>query len=193
MKKHLSVLFALTIIALTGYSQPFAKGDHLASVHIGMGGSLYDNYNYHMQFPPLGVQYEIILTDMIGIGNIGVGGYGLFSSRVWDYNQSYYKNTRYNITIGARGYYHVALNEFLDDPIFNKIDAYGGLTMGMTSRIEVETGEAAYYTNDSNRLYPVFDLFIGGRYYFNDKLAVLAEMGFNVSFLNVGITYRMIK
>ncbi|NCD10770.1 MAG: hypothetical protein EOL98_15425, partial [Negativicutes bacterium] len=121
MKKKLTLIFVLAIAAVTSYSQPFAKNDHLASLQIGLGGNIYNDYNYHMLIPPMGLQYEVIITDMIGIGNIGVGGYGLFSARIYDFNNADYTNTRYHITVGARGYYHFALADFMDDPVFNKV------------------------------------------------------------------------
>jgi hypothetical protein len=44
-----------------------------------------------------------------------------------------------------------------------------------------------YKTNTSA---PVASWFVGARYYFNDNLAGMAELGYGVAYLNLGIAYK---
>lgn len=188
MKKQLALIFAL-MLTLGSFAQVVSKGDHYATAFLGIGGTAYDSYNYGLLVPPVGAQYEVILTDEIGIGHIGVSGTASYSAR--RYTGTFFDSMYHYLTIGARGMYHFNLGDYLDEPFFNDLDAYAGLFMGMNYRLETTTD--TYYTHAGNRLLPVADLIIGGRYYLSDNFAAMAELGFGVTFLSVGVTMKLSK
>ncbi len=190
MKKQLALVVVILIATLSSFGQVVSKNNHFASAFIGLGGNINTYSNYGLLIPPVGVQYEVIVTDKIGIGHIGVSGIASYAASSYHYI-SYYHSTYHHFTFGARGAYHFDLTEVFDDPIFNKIDAYAGLVVGMNFRVETTTDD--YHTPEPSKLYPLADLSIGGRYFFNDNLAVMAELGFNAYFLSLGITMKLNK
>jgi hypothetical protein len=37
----------------------------------------------------------------------------------------------------------------------------------------------------------VWSWFVGGRYYFNDNLAAMAELGYGIAYLNIGVAFKL--
>jgi len=189
MKKQLALIVVVLLATFSSFGQIVSKNNHFASAFIGLGGNAYDVLYYNLLVPPVGVQYEVIVTDKVGIGHVGVSGIASYAART--YGSLLYNSLYHYFTVGARGAYHFDLTEFFDDPIFSKLDPYAGLMLGMNFRMETSPDD--FYTTAPNRVIPIADLIVGGRYFFSDNLAVMAELGFNVTFLNVGVTMKLNK
>lgn len=114
---------------------------------------------------PIQISYEHGIVDGLlpaGKGSIGIGG------SVGTYVANFFSNS----FLGARGSFHY---EFAP-----KWDTYAGLFLGTTV---VSNGNNWNFAFGSN-------IHLGTRYYFTPDLAVNAEIGYGVSLLNIGISYR---
>jgi hypothetical protein len=83
--------------------------------------------------------------------------------------------------IGARGVLHF--------PMAEKLDTYGGLTLGIMTRSWKWNGSVDR-TDHPNRKPFGGDLFVGGRYYFSDKVAALGELALG-AYLTLGISLKI--
>jgi len=176
-------VLSLSTINLSAQESMFKKGDLVLNGTIGFGSVLFSGLGYKTSFPPVAASVEYgILDKIIDKGSIGVGGYLGYSAYKWEYYGWGWKYN--NIIIGARGALHY--------PFLAKLDTYTGLLVGLNLRTATEYGP-------SNPLYgyspsgngPAWSWFLGGRYYFNHDLAALAEIGYGIAWLNIGISYKI--
>jgi hypothetical protein len=197
MKKILGIVLASCISTAIAFSEatPYRVGDQNVSGGIGFG--LAGQYGT-ASLPPLCVSYETALQALEG--KLSVGGLVGIAGSSQDYTYSYpnligtFPNYSYEtvtntwkykytyIIIGARGAYHL--------PLVEKVDTYGGLMLGyniVSSSVE----GAAYGNASASASYMAFGAFVGGRYYFNPRWGVYAELGYGIGFLNIGATYKL--
>jgi len=185
MKLKMLLFVALFIFGLTqANSQPVAKGDKLLNLGLGIGSTLYSGTYYKGQIPPISASLEYVVNDEILGGNaaLGVGGYLGYSSYKYEYQNWGWKYN--NIIIGPRGYFHY---NFIEN-----LDTYTGLLLGynISSSKEFGVTTPGYVFDQTNGGF-TWSWFVGGRYFFSDNLAVMAELGYGISYLNVGVTFRL--
>jgi len=174
----------------TASGDAFSAGDAVLNVGIGIGG----NWGYGWgsgttATPTMSVSFEKGLDAEVGPGTIGVGGVVAYKSITWKGNRyggsSNYKYTWSNSIIAARGAYHYDLLQN------NKFDTYAGLMLGVriVSFDYDGPNDSAYDLDDSGAEF-ASGLFVGGRYYFTDKFAGFAELGYGLAYLNVGLSVK---
>ena len=177
----------------------------ILNLGVGFGGFNYyrsykgSGYSYHST-PAISLSYEQALPKKIGPGYIGVGGYlGFQTSSAkynydWNYNNNvgnyYYKYSWTNFMIAARGAYH------LDDLVSKNTDLYAGILLGLrfqgfrySSNNPDPNGPD--YNISSGNLNKVASIFVGGRYYFSNQIAAFGEVGWGVSWLTLGLSYKL--
>jgi len=191
MKKiSLFVLIVLFSFAQLSAQEPsFLKGDKVLNVGLGLGSTFYTGLYYKTQIPPLSASLDYGIVDfnegVLAKAVIGVGPYVGFASYKWEYtylgsNWGY----RYtNIILGARGTFHY--------PFLDKLDTYTGLLLGfkIVSAKEFGTYIAGYdYSASSSGI--AYSWFIGARYYFTESFAAMLELGYGISYLNIGIALK---
>jgi hypothetical protein len=186
MKQKLMVSAIAVLFTLSLHAQKFSVSDKLITPGIGFGSILYSGLGYSTTIPPLSVSYEQGFKEDIGPGIIGLGGYLGMTGAKWEstwFGTTYgYKYT--TIIIGARGYYHM---DFVE-----KIDTYGGLMIGYNVVMSSQTGDWSGIPASSATSSGIsYSFFLGGRYYFNDNLGVMAELGYGISYLTLGIAYKL--
>ncbi len=131
----------------------FSKNDKLLNIGIGIN-------SYYSGGIPFGASYEQGITD-----NISVGANA-------DYLSNDYLSFKFTaIYIGVRASYHV--NELLNIKS-DKIDLYGGPTLGYRS-FSWKDNDIDYGDSYGSGIY--LGAYAGGKYYFNNKLGVFAELG----------------
>ncbi len=183
MKKSLLLVAgAIFLFAqMTGQESTFLKGDKVLNVGLGLGSTLYSGTYFKSQIPPLSVSLEIGVADeIIDKGVIGVGPYLGYSSYKYDYMTSKWKYT--NMILGAKGNFHY--------PLVENLDTYTGLLLGyniVTSKWS-GAGTEDDYSGSSSGL--AWSWFIGGRYYFKETFAVMAELGYGIAYLNIGVALK---
>jgi hypothetical protein len=87
--------------------------------------------------------------------------------------------------IAGRGAYHFDLKQ-------KNIDPYAGLSLGYTVvSSSVEERQVTGFNFSASGSYVFWGFFVGGRYYFTPKLAAMAELGYEIGFIKVGVTYKL--
>lgn len=186
----------LTTVFVFGFlfakSQIVSEGDKILNLGLGLGTNLYSGSYYSGTFPPLSASLEVVVNDDLfsdGKGALGVGGYLGYSGfkSEYHYTSDYYGWKYSNIIVGPRGYVHY---NFLD-----KLDTYTGILIGYWISSSKSYGTDAFINDIDNGNYGglAWSWFIGGRYYFNDNLAIMMELGYGISYLNVGVAFSVGK
>lgn len=168
MKKLALVYFLLSM----GFSnaQLFNKGEHYISGGLGFSP-------WSRGFLTAGVVggYEYGLTDIVGIGRIGIGGnVGLFFENRYANTvviNAANPNSGFRFSFALRGAYHFDLD-------IEKTDIYAGLT-GV-----VHAGAASAF-------FPEPGIFGGIRYYFKKNLGVYGEIGYGITNFHGGLVYSL--
>jgi len=176
-------------VAIAVHAQKFEKGTNIVSAGIGLGSSIL-SYSGASQTPAINLQYERGVWDMGGPGVISLGGYAgykgyNYSGKVSTY--SYSQKWHYTV-IGVRSAYHY--NGIKSD----NLDVYGGIMLAynLLSYSYTDNSPSGSYAGSSSYGNTVgFTFYFGGRYFFTDNIAVLAELGYGVSYLNIGIAFKL--
>ncbi|MBN2611818.1 MAG: hypothetical protein JXB00_09715 [Bacteroidales bacterium] len=182
----IAALLLVGMVSMEAKSQLFSVGQKDVNLGIGFG-------SYYILgktvIPPISVSLDYGFKDDIGPGVLSIGGYFGFTSS--KYKMTYYLyNDNYGrkyteIMAGARSTYHV---EFIDN-----LDTYAGIILGLRIRTESNYGEwpSAYEPASDAGLFPGYGFFVGGKYYFQDNLAVFCELGYSIAYLNLGVTFKL--
>lgn len=180
-KRLFSMLMAFVAIAgLYAQGNMFSKGDKVANLSIGLGSSIYGGLGGGI--PPIGVSYEMGIKDDLfnEKSSLGIGGYLGFTTASQDFFGS--KVSYSSIIVGARGIVHYAL--------IDNVDTYGGILLGYNIASSKVTGNGlGIPTTSYGGL--VYAGFIGARYYFTPKLGAMAELGYGIAWLNIGVSLKL--
>jgi hypothetical protein len=172
MKKSLILTAVVLCIAVTaGAQNTFNKGDKVLNLGLGFGNAIYTGSHYSMVIPPLSASLEFGIIDHLfdDKSSIGVGGYaGIMSSK-------YYNSRWTDLILSSRGAFHYQL--------VDKLDTYAGLLIGFRAGFDNNVGSS----NDSGFLVSEF---IGARYYFTNSFAGMAEIGYGIAYLNLGVALK---
>ena len=183
MKAQILTLAALWFCGLAvvnAQTPTFQKGDKVLNLGIGLGG--YSPSGYQVTTPSVSASFEVGIAEKgPNKGSFGLGGYIGYAH--YKQNGTYSGNdywTVNRILIGARGAFHY--------PFVDKLDTYGGVTLGFIARSYKWNGTGSN-SNHPSRSPVGGDIFIGGRYYFSDNLAAMAELGLG-AYLSLGIALK---
>jgi len=177
----LATLFYCSLFMVNVQSQTFQKGDKVLNLGIGFGGQ--SPSNYPVTTPSGSASFEYGIKDQgPDKGSFGIGGYIGYAH--YKENGGSYSGDNYwtvnRILIGARGAFHY--------PLVDKLDTYGGLTLGFVARSWKWNGSGTNSDHPSRN--PLGgDIFVGGRYYFSDKLAAMGELSLG-TYLMLGISMK---
>jgi hypothetical protein len=73
--------------------------------------------------------------------------------------------------------------------LVNKLDTYTGLLLGFNIASSKWTGTGTETTHASSGGV-AYAWFVGGRYYFTDKFAGMLELGYGITYLNIGVALK---
>jgi hypothetical protein len=159
----------------------FGKGSTAANLGVGFGlGYGYGIFSGVRSTPALSLSVERGIIDDIGPGVISVGGLVGYKSYSW--KSGSYKSSWKNFIVSARGAYHYNI---LDNP---KVDTYAGLSLGV--RVESYSSNYYDYDNSYGGATLTSGIFIGGRYMLTDNIGAFGELGYDMSYLKLGLTAR---
>jgi hypothetical protein len=185
MKKLALITLVFFGFLFSSFAQnTFNKGDKLFGIGIGIGNTLYTGSGYTAKTPPISATFEMGVKDELFDENssLGIGGYIGYSSAKWEYSGWGWKYS--NLIIGVRGVGHYQL--------IDNFDTYTGLLIGYDIVRATEIGSIPGYTNYSASASSfAWSWFVGGKYYFNDKFAAMAELGYGISYLTLGVSYKL--
>jgi len=187
-KLKLALGITLGLLTITGgiNAQDFGAGDKDLSIGLGFGGYLYYPGDYSL-LPEISASFDYGLRDDWGPGVFGVGAFMGISRTGTDdlIVVSGEFGVRYtNVTIAPRATYHY---QFVD-----KLDTYAGALLGLGIQSQKPYGTWPTAEPDTKvNLVLVEAVFVGARYYFTRNFAGFAEVGVGVSYLTLGMTFKM--
>lgn len=184
MKKFLITLsiFVFSTVFLFSQESVFNVGDKVVNLGLGIGSTYYTGIYYKSTFPPLSVSFEKgIVGEVLEKGTIGIGGYLGYSGYKYDYSGSGWKYS--NIILGARGAFHY--------PLLEKLDTYTGILLGYNIVSSKMFGTDTGLDYKASGSHVTWSWFVGGRYYFSEKLAGMLELGYGITYLNIGIALKL--
>lgn len=173
----------------TTTSHAFENGTNVLSLGFGLGGT-FGSYDYSSQTPGFSVQFEHGNWDVGGPGVISLGGYLGIKSYTFDgVEPGYTYSYKWNYTvIGVRSAYHYnGIND-------SKADIYGGVMLAYDVLNFKYTSSNPAYDYRHNVSYNSgisFTLYVGGRYYFAERVAGFLEIGYGVSYLTLGAAFKL--
>jgi hypothetical protein len=183
MKKAIfSILASLSVLMLLGQDVRFSESDKVINLGVGFGQNLYLGSAYSTMILPISASLEIgLIDDVLDVEdlNLGVGGYlGFFTMREKENAKIGYDHT--NIIVAGRSSLHY--------PLVENLDTYFGLILGLRIVSEATYGKKPPYSETGLRV--GYNWFIGGRYYFTENLGLMAELGYGVSYINIGLAVK---
>lgn len=194
--KKLKIALMCLIVSPTIFAQDFQKDENYITIGYGLDpygkANVYNaGFNHkRASIGPFIMTYERGITDVLGIGRIGVGGamaQTFYTSKSYTKNNLYeYKSNRSRTTLAFRAAYHFEFG-------VERMDVYAGI--GGAVHIISDT----YSTN--NPFDPTYgykrssvsggpSVFGGIRYYFSNNVGVYAEVGYDISALNGGFVFK---
>ena len=177
MKKTIFIFLAM-MFALAAHSQQVQVGTTTANLGVGLGTAL---GGLGTARPAISAAVDYGVWDVGGPGVVSLGGY--VGNTGYKYNDLGYTAKWNYTTIGVRGAYHY--NGFK----VPQLDAYAGVMLGYNIvKYSSEVEDSSFVNNYASGL--GFSGFIGGRWFFSEHLGAFAELGYGVSVLNAGVTFK---
>ena len=178
MKKSIFILFAI-FIAAAAQAQSFQNGTTAANIGVGIGTAL---GGLGKARPAISASIDKGMWDVGGPGVISLGGY--VGNTGYKYTSGSYTAKWNYIVVGVRGAYHY--NGFTDVP---NLDLYGGAMLGYNIVNYSSTGDDSDALNSYGSGIG-FSGFLGARWFFTESIGAYAELGYGVSVLNAGVTFK---
>ena len=179
MKKVIFILLAVVTMTTVANAQSFQNGTTTVNAGIGLGTGL---NGLGKARPAISVSLDHGMWDIGGPGVISLGGY--VGNTGFKYTNAGYTAKWNYVIIGVRGAYHY--NGF-DIP---ELDVYGGAMLGYNIvNYSVDGVDNGFNNNYGSGL--GLTGFVGGRWFFNENVGVYAELGYGVSVLSAGVTFKL--
>ena len=159
-------LFVAALAVSVNLSAQMTSADKVVKATVGFGG-------YGL---PIAVSYEQGVYDLANGAFITAGGYLGYAGK---------SNTVLGITTSYTNIFIAAQGNYYFKPIVDKLDLYAGLRLGYnvgSSRVEGVSASAGGLA---------YSLQFGASYYVSEKLAINAELGYGIGYLNAGISYKL--
>ena len=162
----------------------FEEGSNVVNLGVGLG----NRYNYGTGIaggsssvsPALSLSYERGVASL-GPGVLGVGGFVGYQGANYDLGSgNKFKYTDLIVTLRVAFHY----------PVSPQFDAYGGLGLGVRHAGASFEGNGVGGLGAASANELASGLFLGGRYYFGSGIGAFAELGYDQTFLKVGLAAR---
>jgi hypothetical protein len=181
----LSIAFSILLItvSLSSNAQQFRKGDKDLNLGVGFGATWYSGDYWRTTLPPLSVSFDYGLRDDLGPGVIGIGGYMGYSGYKTTWYGADYGWKYTSFLIGAMGTYHMTFTD--------NLDTYAGLILCFRTETHKEFGNLPAGIPAPTNSGLAGSLFAGAKYYFTDNFAVKGELGFGITWLTIGVSFKL--
>jgi hypothetical protein len=179
------ILITMGLLTMTHvYSQksapvdPMDQGSWVISAGVGPGTHIFGN---GFGFGPGFKVFFENGTWQLGPGVLSLGGEVGFS--FFSYNFGYgYHESWVNFMFGARSAYHYGWN-------VPGLDTYGGIPLGIGFSAHSYDNYIGY--RGYSPVFPYLGIFIGTSYFFNDHIGLNGELGYNVTYANIGVIFKL--
>lgn len=173
------------------------KGDAMINLGLGMSSYYTSGSGFTASLPPLEASYESILKD-----NFSVGGFLSYYGAKYENEletSGFIIDTKINyryLSFGVLGNYH-----FVNEDDFN---VYAGVKLGYVSvKTKVTQDIDSSFDIPSSAIDDalteagatgsgiLFGAHVGARYYLSESLALNAELGYGISLLKIGVSFKL--
>lgn len=196
VKNSLAIIcLAAAAVALPGQGKAqFHEGTNVGGVGIGLLGGYSAGWRGSgvSQSPAINLHFDHGMGEL-GPGTWGLGGYVGYKTTAYKSRYLSYYSYDYHYTylvIGARGTWHY--NEWHGN---SRLDTYGGVMLAyrsVTFKDRTDYGPYGYMnTYRSSGSGIDFGLFLGTRYYFNDRFGVYGELGYGLTLFQAGLAVKL--
>src|SRR5690554_4409526 len=177
MKKVIFITAMALLINSPIFAQQFQKGISAVNLGIGFGTAL---GGLGTGRPAISGSFEYGMWEA-GPGVISLGSY--LGNTGYRYKTADYTQKWNYTVVGARGAYHFHGLESVP-----QLDPYAGLMIGYNiARYSVTGGYTGPNSYGSGLGY---SLFFGAHWFFTNNMAAFAELGYGVSVINAGISFK---
>ena len=157
---------------------PMREGSWILGAGVGPGIPVFGNgYGF-------GPGFKIFFengTWQLGPGILSLGGdfgFSFFSNSFYDGG----KENWLNFMFGARSAYHYGWN-------VAGLDTYGGIPLGIGFSAYTHNNIGGY--NGYQGVFPYVGFFLGASYFFNNQFGLNGEVGYNVTYANIGVIFKL--
>lgn len=141
----------------------FEKGDFVINVGIGFGRAPLGSTG----IPPVSVSGEYGLIQDLFTENLHLGIGGILGIQTYTTTHFLHgSETHLSLSFLARAAVHY--------PLVDDFDVHAGLVTG--------------FRTNPNRM--IVGTYIGGRYYLNESFALMAEVGYGITYINLGVAFK---
>mgnify|MGYP000501124423 CR=1 FL=1 len=182
----------------------FDENTHIINLGVGFGSrsyhSIYRGAGYaYGRTPAFSLTYEQAYPKKLGPGYLGIGAYLGFQHEYSKYDYSYYDNSFYLNTYYSHhkwNYYMVAARGVYHWDVLNAHNAevYAGVIVGLRFQVHSyetnDPGKKDPYTYSRSFAYPAYSAFAGARWYFIKNVGLFAEVGYGISYLTGGFSFK---
>ncbi len=187
MKRILLISVSLLSTLFSFAQGAFETGDRIFSLGVGLGETYHytgtDGYESTIKLPVIQLAYEQQAFD----NNLSVGGVLAYTQSTYENdNWNYHTKRNTNSILALKVAYH--FNELIGT--IDELDVYGGMITGIErwSTKEISNTDAEISTVT---VLPRFGLLAGARYYFKPQIAAYAEVGYSITWLTGGLTFKL--
>jgi hypothetical protein len=99
-------------------------------------------------------------------------------------NHGFYKYSWFTTVGAVRSAYHYGWD-------VRGLDTYGGIGAGMRILFFNDTYDGYSSTYNPARFYPFIGMFFGASYFFNDLIGINGEVGYNINYAQIGMTFKL--
>jgi hypothetical protein len=111
--------------------------------------------------------------------------YFAYNGGNWNGHNDVYKYNWFSSIGAVRSAYHYGWK-------VRGLDTYGGFAAGMRFLFFSETYNYGYPdTYNPGSIYPFVGMFFGTSYFFNDVIGVNGELGYNINYAQIGMTFKL--
>ncbi len=175
------MLFLLPVLQINGEAQtvnPMMKRTWIIGFGGGPGTPYFGN---GLGFGPgFKVFFETGMWEL-GPGTLTIGGETGFSM-FWHHWGTDWNESWANFLVGGRSAYHYGWE-------VKGLDTYGGIPLGIGFSVHSFDDVAGY--KGFTPVYPYFGIFFGATYFFNDLIGVNGEVGYNITYANLGLVFQL--
>lgn len=170
---------------LSGAGAPFEAGANVFNLGLGLGS----RYGYGAGLlggsrsvaPAWSLSYERGLLAL-GPGVVGAGVFAGYQAARYDFGGG--DQWRYtDVVVTLRGAFHW--------PVRPQLDAYGGLGLGLRHALVFFERSSFLGTEAARANELTAGLFVGGRYFFTPRMGAFAELGYDQTYLKIGLTAKL--
>ena len=187
------MIMLLMLFSASTINAQLQKSDAMFNLGLGLSSYYTSGSGFKVSLPPLEASYESFVGDNFSVGGF-LGYYGAKYENEYEVAGIVFDTEiKYSyLSFGALGNYH-----FVNDNTFNM---YAGANLGYVSaktKVSYSIDEELFEEDDilnnagAKASGILFGAHVGARYHLSESLALNAELGYGISLLKIGVSFKL--